>query len=113
MGKHQRTDLDHARDELMSHIHRCGVLKASPEQQQQWLDETMQYMSERYTGLSREDLGQLQEIGKRFCQPVIPHGADHSAIESKDDDAAEATEATETTAEANADSEEKEMVGAA
>lgn len=99
----------------MSHIHRCGVLKASAEQQQQWLDETMQYMSERYTGLSKEDLGQLQEIGKRFCQPVIAHGADHTAenrgeVEELDTSNADETEAN---AEATAETEEKEMAGAA
>lgn len=82
MGKHQRTDLDHARDELMSHIHRCGVLKASPEQQDQWLDDTMEFMAERYTELSKAQLEELREIGRRFCQPVIPHGKGHSALTS-------------------------------
>lgn len=106
MGKHQRTDLDYARDELMSHIHRCGVLKASAEQQNQWLDETMQYMAERYSGLSPEDLVELQEIGKRFCQPVIPHGADHSAVEDGEEQVAAPTD--EVSSE-----EQEEMVGAA
>lgn len=79
MGKHQRTDMDFARDELMSHIHRCGVLKATAEHQAQWLDETMQYMAERYPALTPAELSELQQIGQRFCQPVIPHGADHTA----------------------------------
>ncbi len=63
-----------ARDELLSHIHRCGVLKASPEQQALWLDDTMQYMAERYTQLSPKDLEELHTIGKRFCEPVIFRG---------------------------------------
>ena len=95
LGKHQKTDLDYARDELMSHIHRCGVLKASAEQQQEWLDETMQYMAERYSGLTPADLVELQEIGKRFCQPVIPHGAENST----EDEAAETVASEETTEE--------------
>jgi hypothetical protein len=80
LGKHQRTNMDHARDELMSHIHRCGVLKASQEQQDQWLEDTMQFMAERYADLSEDELGELREIGRRFCQPVIPHGKGNTAI---------------------------------
>ena len=107
LGKHQRTDLDHARDELMSHIHRCGVLKAAPEHQADWLKETMEYMAERYPALSPEELSQLQQIGERFCQPVIPHGKDHTALEDED-----------TVSESNVVSESKseeqgEMAGAA
>jgi hypothetical protein len=74
LAKHQKTDIDYARDELMSHIHRCGVLKASPEQQEQWLGETMEYMAERYTNLTEKDLSELRGIGSRFCQPVIGRG---------------------------------------
>jgi len=71
LGKHDRTNFDIARDELMSHIHRCGVLKAAQDQQDTWLDETMQYMSERYTDLTEDNIGELRQIGRRFCQPVI------------------------------------------
>lgn len=98
MGKHARTDLDVARDELMSHIHRCGVLKASQDQQDQWLDDTMQYMSERYPSLSEEELSELQQIGKRFCQPVI------SRVEALDEDGDD---------DSATDSEQGEMAGAA
>ena len=90
MGKHQRTDMDFARDELMSHIHRCGVLKATAEHQVQWLDETMQYMAERYPALTPAELSELQQIGQRFCQPVIPHGAEHTA-ESEESEGSEAS----------------------
>ena len=97
MGKHARTDLDVARDELMSHIHRCGVLKASQEQQEQWLDDTMQYMSERYPSLTEEELSALLQIGQRFCQPVISRVV---TVDESDDDSA-------------TDSEHDEMAGAA
>jgi hypothetical protein len=70
----QTTDLDRARDELFSHIHRCGVLRATPEQQVEWMDDTMDYMAERYPDLSAEGLGELRAIGLRFCQPVINTG---------------------------------------
>ena len=85
MAKHQRSDFDLARDELMSHIHRCGVLKASEEQQKLWLEDTMQYMSERYTRLTPKELEELNEIGRRFCQPVIFRGESTVDAESSND----------------------------
>jgi hypothetical protein len=107
LGKHQRTDLDHARDELMSHIHRCGVLKASQEQQDQWLDDTMQFMAERYADLTEAELNELQEIGRRFCRPVIPHGKGNTALSSPDD-----TTPVSAQGETAQDSEQGEMAGA-
>jgi hypothetical protein len=100
LRKHERTDFDVARDELMSHIHRCGVLKASQDQQEHWLDETMQYMGERYADLTEAQLKELHEIGRRFCQPVIAHGSDSS-------------EESETENGDSEDSEQGEMAGAA
>ena len=99
MGTQQKFAFDHARDELMSHIHRCGVLKASQEQQDQWLDETMHFMAERYTDLSEEHLAELRGFGRRFCQPVIPHGKDNTALSAS--------------ANSEQDSEQGEMAGAA
>jgi hypothetical protein len=80
LGKHRKTDLDMARDELMSHVHRCNVLQATPEQQAEWLEDTIEYMAERFPTLAREELGELRMIGTRFCQPVIPHGKGNSAL---------------------------------
>ena len=63
--------LDQARDELFSHILRCGVLEALPEHQKEWLDDTMQYLAERYEpDLTEEELTQLRVLGERYCQPV-------------------------------------------
>jgi hypothetical protein len=59
-----------ARDELFSHILRCGVIDALPEHQKDWLDDTMLYLADRYEGLSKEELAQLRVLGERFCQPV-------------------------------------------
>lgn len=64
-------DFDRARDELFNHIHRCGVLRATPDQQTEWMDETIEYMGECYASLSREQLGELRAMGLRFCRPVI------------------------------------------
>jgi hypothetical protein len=70
-NKNQSNEFDRARDELFSHIHRCGVLKATEEQQQEWMDDTVEYMAERFPELGREELGELRTIGMRFCRPVI------------------------------------------
>jgi hypothetical protein len=65
--------VERARDELFSHIHRCGVLRAQPEHQAEWMDETVAYISERYPELTRDQLGELRTMGLRFCSPVIDH----------------------------------------
>jgi len=59
-----------ARDELFSHVLRCGVIDALPEHQKDWFDDTMLYLADRYEDLSKEQLAQLRLLGERFCQPV-------------------------------------------
>ena len=80
--------VERARDELFSHIHRCGVLKASPEHQADWMDDTMEYIAERYPDLNRDQLGELRTMGLRFCSPVI----DHSQTDSEAEPGGEAAE---------------------
>lgn len=67
--------LNRARDELFSHIQRCGVLEASKDQQDEWIRDTMGYMRERFPDLDSDQLEELEKLGRRYCQPVIPHGA--------------------------------------
>jgi hypothetical protein len=76
--------LDRARDELFSHINRCGVLQAAEDDQRHWMDETIEYIGERYPDLSDSDLRGLHEIGTRFCRPAIAHGAKTSAANMED-----------------------------
>jgi hypothetical protein len=59
-----------ARDEMFSHILRCGVIDALPEHQKDWFDDTMLYLADRYEDLSKEELDQLRVLGERFSQPV-------------------------------------------
>ena len=59
-----------ARDELFSHILRCGVIDALPEHQKDWLDDTMLYLADRYEDLGDAELTELRALGERFCQPV-------------------------------------------
>jgi hypothetical protein len=61
---------DLARDELFSHVLRCGVIEADPEHQKEWMDDTMQYLAERYPDLAEEQLAQVRILGERFCKPV-------------------------------------------
>lgn len=74
MGNHKYTTLDRARDELFSHIQRCDVLDATEDHQKEWLEETMQFMSERYPELSKLQIAQLDAMGRRYIRPAIPHG---------------------------------------
>jgi uncharacterized protein (DUF2235 family) len=62
---------DQARDELFSHILRCGVVDAEAEQQKEWIDDTMQYLAERYPDLDEAQLSQVRTLGERFCRPVV------------------------------------------
>jgi len=59
-----------ARDELFSHILRCGVIDALPEHQKDWLDDTMGYVADRYDDLSEDEMAQLRVLAERYCQPV-------------------------------------------
>jgi len=57
---------DQARDELFSHILRCGVLEATPEHQKEWFDDTMLYLADRYEDLTEDDLTRLRTLGERY-----------------------------------------------
>ncbi len=67
----ERNAFEQARDELYSHILRCGVIEADPEHQKDWFDDTMDYLTDRYAGLTEDELTRLRDLGERFCQPVI------------------------------------------
>jgi len=75
-----------ARDELFSHINRCGVLQAEEEDQRHWMDETIDYLAERYPDLTDGDLQDLYSVGIRFCQPAIPHGRKRYGFNAKESD---------------------------
>jgi len=69
------TSFEQARDELFSHILRCGVLEANSEHQKEWFDDTMLYLVDRYEDLSEEEMTQLRVLGERYCQPVVARAA--------------------------------------
>ena len=91
--------LDEARNELFSHIHRCGVLRASEEQQVEWMNDTVDFLHERYPEMNETELAELKAIGLRFCQPVIVNRN-------------EAEAEAETVAEAETDEAEAETAAA-
>lgn len=82
------SSFDQARNDLFSHIHRCGVLRAEEQQQNEWMNDTVEYLGECYPGLSDEQVEELKAIGLRFCRPVIAHGAENTAV-AEDADGAE------------------------
>jgi hypothetical protein len=52
------------------------------------MDETVEFMASRHPELTPQDLAQLKETGIRFCQPVIPHGREHTALSGEGANAA-------------------------
>ncbi|MCG8468137.1 MAG: hypothetical protein MJB57_07990 [Gemmatimonadetes bacterium] len=89
-GSFTPDSLDRARDELFSHIRRCGVLDAESDQREEWFDDTIQYLGERYPELGPQDLSDLRTIGERYCAPAIPHGGAAAAETPTEGDEAEA-----------------------
>ena len=69
------TSFEQARDELFSHILRCGVLEAAPEHQNEWFDDTLLYLADRFTDLTETELTDLRVLGERYCRPVVPRTA--------------------------------------
>ena len=69
------TNFEQARDELFSHILRCGVLEAADEHRKTWFDDTMDYLAERYETLTDAELAELRTLGERYCQPVAARAA--------------------------------------
>jgi len=67
--------IDRARDELFSHIRRCGVLEAEDEQRSEWFDDTVEYLAERYPELTPDELVALRTIGERYCAPAISNAS--------------------------------------
>jgi len=65
------TTFEQARDEMFSHILRCGVLEAAVEHQSAWFDDTMDYLAERYDALTDQELDELRTLGERYCRPVV------------------------------------------
>lgn len=71
----EASELEQARNDLFGHIHRCGVLRASEDQQVEWMNDTVEYLGECYPSLADGDLDDLKTIGLRFCRPVIDNAA--------------------------------------
>lgn len=78
------TALDEARNELFSHINRCGVLQATEEQQTEWMKDTIEFLGERYPALKEKELKELSDIGMRFCRPVISRAPGAVEVEEEE-----------------------------
>lgn len=79
MGQKYGGDFAKARDRLFSEIHRCGVRGSEEEDIAEWLDDTIQYLSEEYPTLSLADRDSLKQAGRNFLAPPIPHGVGKDA----------------------------------
>ena len=63
------TPFEQARDELFQHIMRCGVIGATAEHQQEWFEDTVGYLTNRFPELTEPELRELRTLGERFTQP--------------------------------------------
>lgn len=77
-------EFEQARNELFSHILRCGVIEATEEHQKDWFDDTMEYLAERYLDLSDDQLDDLRVLGERYCRPVIKRDQEAGEAASTD-----------------------------
>ena len=73
-----------SKEPFFSHIQRCGVLEAEDSERGEWMNDTVEYLGERYPDLNEEQLAELSAIGHRYCQPAIPHGANGSGDETEE-----------------------------
>ena len=102
-----------ARDELFSHINRCGVLSATDDDRTTWMNETIDYIGERYPDLVGPDLRELHAVGIRFCQPainnvtaaVVSESVPETMVADAPDEVAVAERPTSPTSEVGPDSE--------
>ena len=58
-----------ARDELFQHIMQCGVVGCHPDDQKEWFDNTISYLSGRFPELKPNEVTDLRTLGERFAQP--------------------------------------------
>jgi len=65
----QPTPYEEARDEMFQHIMQCGVIGSHPDDQKEWFDNTIQYMTSRYPELNTVQVKDLRTLGERFAQP--------------------------------------------
>src|SRR2546426_595573 len=65
------TQFEQARDELFSHILRCGVLEAAPEHQKEWFDDTMLYLTDRYPQPQMRGAVCARGAGERAADPAV------------------------------------------
>lgn len=72
--------MDEARNELFQHIMSCGVIGSQPEHQVEWFNETMNYLSERYHELSKQQIADLRVLGERFAAPPVNKSASTDTV---------------------------------
>ncbi|HEX8317406.1 hypothetical protein [Longimicrobium sp.] len=63
-------------------------MKASREQQLEWMTDTIEFLGERFSSLTPKDLKELENIGMRFCSPVISNAEAVETAEAQQEPAA-------------------------
>lgn len=60
---------EQARDEMFYHVIHCGVVESDPAHHDEWFDDTMRYLADRYPELDDDQLTELRTVGERFARP--------------------------------------------
>jgi hypothetical protein len=69
-----------ARDELFQQIMQCGVIGCHPDDQKEWFDGTMEYLTGRYPEIKAPEMTELRTLGERFAQPTRKQAQEAAAV---------------------------------
>lgn len=69
-----------ARDELFQQIMQCGVIGCHPDDQKEWFDGTMEYLTGRYPEIKTPEMAELRTLGERFAQPTRKQALEAAAV---------------------------------
>jgi hypothetical protein len=54
---------------MFYHVIHCGVIESDPAHHDEWFEDTMRYLADRYPELDDEQLTELRTVGERFARP--------------------------------------------
>ena len=69
-----------ARDELFQQIMQCGVIGCHPDDQKEWFDNTMEYLTGRYPEIKAPEIAELRTLGERVAQPTRKQAQEAAAV---------------------------------
>jgi hypothetical protein len=56
------------------------VIGCHPDDQKEWFDNTMEYLSGRYPEIKAPEIAELRTLGERFAQPTRKQAQEAAAV---------------------------------